>query len=329
MESLANDRLMSNPPTNVETEKTYLSYLMMEGRDVCYNNPTVYCEDLPLGGRGNVASWFLSPRRHAVELVVVVSVWSLVLFLVSLLPKARSFTKRRGKDTKPTAIVSFTALANVLILVAYKWFSSTVGQMYYIVMPCNMQWFMHLTIAILPMPTRFRDAMMQLMMCYQALVWTVFFTGGEDKRGSKPRSVVVSYVANTSSFVSYLQSRYEGLELASRGDVVLAQPRDSCAVSVLLHCFVQDKRHARRSQFRRRSDLPMHDDSESMRNIRHLLLCHRNTPLLRLPSQPELRERKERSDEFRWRAYETSTSGTPPSTTQHNLFFATRFARHR
>mmetsp|Transcript_31985 Transcript_31985/g.63435 ORF Transcript_31985/g.63435 Transcript_31985/m.63435 type:complete len:313 (-) Transcript_31985:30-968(-) len=180
LESLANDRLMANPPTNVETEKTYLS-LMMEGRDVCYNNPTVYCEDLPLGGRGNVASWFLSPRRHAVELVIVVSVWSLVLFLVSLLPKARSFTKRRGKDTKPTAIVSFTALANVLILVAYKWFSSTVGQMYYIVMPCNMQWFMHLTIAFLPMPTRFRDAMMQLMMCYQALVWTVFFTG--DTRG--------------------------------------------------------------------------------------------------------------------------------------------------
>lgn len=127
-----NPSLLSQPPnTNEVTEN-----------DICYYGPNgertggsvIFCQDLPDGKIGVVGSWFLSPERHAVEMIVF-----FIFFSSCIGMTYPELVKRTGLAVpQPLFIRLITALCTIGTL-GYK-LAGYRGKVLFFVMPCNVMW---------------------------------------------------------------------------------------------------------------------------------------------------------------------------------------------
>ncbi|GMI12664.1 hypothetical protein TrLO_g4166 [Triparma laevis f. longispina] len=160
------------PPPAVETESLLTSYVW--GQDVCYTNPTVFCADLPEGQRGNVGSWYLNPERHAQETILVCGFYlALVLTTIYLFPTKKV---RTAAPITPPLLLTLSSIVNLSLLIYYKLTSDSPNNIYFMVMPCNVQWILNLCLSLPFFSSNLKHNIVQAMFQYQALVFTVFLT---------------------------------------------------------------------------------------------------------------------------------------------------------
>lgn len=130
-----NPTLLSTPPSIIE---------QTNGNDICYQRPTIYCEELALGARGMVGSWFISPRQIIVETVAVLLVSMSILYWVRPcipIPSDPTSLLRRP----PIFMRIGTALVFTLQIL-YKLFGYP-GKLLVMVMPCNVLWILNMILS--------------------------------------------------------------------------------------------------------------------------------------------------------------------------------------
>ena len=124
-----NPSLRLRPPTNLDDEFCYLG---PDGTE----DGAILCKDLLYEHAISVGSWMLGPQKIAAEGIVGIFICSLMLVL--LVPKLRAISPPMKKIQHPkgSPLLSFFCLGMILY---YK----TIGfknKIFYVVMPCNMQW---------------------------------------------------------------------------------------------------------------------------------------------------------------------------------------------
>ena len=114
--TLANGRLLEGVPPREESGESYFY------SDVCFENPTVYCNTLMPGHREVVASWYLTPERLAKETVWVTLAY--VLALVAIVPRLLCpiDVKVGAKSLRPHAAISLVSMACLALQTYYKVF---------------------------------------------------------------------------------------------------------------------------------------------------------------------------------------------------------------
>ena len=125
-----NPTLLQNPPPITESS----------GNDICYQDPIVYCKDLPFGMRGVVGSWFLSPNRIMIETIVILSIAILILSIVKpFIPSARIVSR-------PSKLMRLATATIFTLQLLYK-LCGYPGKILVMVMPCNVLWILNMIIS--------------------------------------------------------------------------------------------------------------------------------------------------------------------------------------
>ena len=111
--------------------------------EYCFMGPiggtegAILCKDILYTQATCVGSWMLSPERHIVE-GIVVTILALIL-LQAIMPKihkimdGQKITIQHPPGARPASLFCFCAI------LCYKYFGYP-SRVYYMVMPCNMQW---------------------------------------------------------------------------------------------------------------------------------------------------------------------------------------------
>ena len=152
------------------------------GHDVCYlgkkygendHNSVTYCNDLPIGQRAMVGSWYLHPERHVIEYIVYVSI-SLIL-ICTILPTLSRYPKNKADNMKlPLPMKLLTAFIFTTQLI-YK-LSGYPGKWTFMMMPCNAVWTMWTILCFIPLPTQVMHIMHQLIIPYTGLALVALAT---------------------------------------------------------------------------------------------------------------------------------------------------------
>ncbi|GMH93879.1 hypothetical protein TrST_g7931 [Triparma strigata] len=168
--TLANGRLLEGVPPREESGESYFY------SDVCFENPTVYCNTLMPGHREVVASWYLTPERLAKETVWVTLAY--VLALVAIVPRLLCpiDVKVGAKSLRPHAAISLVSMACLALQTYYKVFdpSAYPNKVFFLVMPCNITWIVNFLLGVAPLSNVIRHSMIQFLLSFQVLVWAVF-----------------------------------------------------------------------------------------------------------------------------------------------------------
>jgi len=136
-----NPRLCEIPPRGLADEFCYCG----SGDDGSDNISNVLCQDLDPEHALSVGSWLLTPERIVLEAIVgIVICYILLLWLIHKLREISNFSTQQQqrqhhqkiKHPKGVRIISLLCLT---IICWYK-LSGFQNQMYFLVMPCNIQW---------------------------------------------------------------------------------------------------------------------------------------------------------------------------------------------
>ncbi|GMH62459.1 hypothetical protein TL16_g05109 [Triparma laevis f. inornata] len=168
--SLANGRMLPGIPPREESGDSYFY------SDVCYENPTTYCNELMPGHREVVASWYLTPERLAKETVwVTLTYFLLLVFIVPRLLCPIS-VKCGHKNLRPHFLISVASVTCLSLQTYYKvWDASAYpNKVFFLVMPCNVTWIINVLLGFAPLSNVVRHSMIQFLLSFQVLVWAVF-----------------------------------------------------------------------------------------------------------------------------------------------------------
>ena len=133
------------------------------------------CTEIGYGHATCVGSWLLSPEHHIIE-GLLVTIFALLILYVVVLPKIRSYMPNDATSTTTASItiqhptwsrgVSIFCLGMILI---YKVMGYP-SRVYYVVMPCNMQWILSfLQVCIIPNSSKYAKlqyTLLQLRLTY-------------------------------------------------------------------------------------------------------------------------------------------------------------------
>jgi len=159
-----NPRLLPLPPPSMEQSG---------GRDVCFVNPTLLCKDLPdeIGMRGVISSWYISPERHVVEMVVVGFIS--VIALSMIVPRLSRYptdcaNQPDANSLRPPLLLRLLIGICFTLQIVYK-LAGYPGKLYMMLMPCNVIWCLHFAHAFVPMSPNARHVLVQLCITYVGL----------------------------------------------------------------------------------------------------------------------------------------------------------------
>ncbi|KAL3919038.1 MAG: hypothetical protein SGILL_003954 [Bacillariaceae sp.] len=113
--------------------------------EICYMGPggskdgAILCQDLLYSHATCVGSWMIPPKHHIVEGILVTLIS--ILILAVAIPKLNGFANTSVLKIRHPPGARLASLFCFGMIMYYK-YAGYPGRTYYIVMPCNMQWFL-------------------------------------------------------------------------------------------------------------------------------------------------------------------------------------------
>ena len=164
--------LLSYKPPSIEETGHDVCYLGINGEND--HNSVTYCNDLPIGQRAMVGSWYLHPERHVIEYIVYVSIS--LLLICAILPTLSRYPKNKANDMKiPLPMKLLTGFIYTTQLI-YK-LNGYPGKWAFMMMPCNAVWTMWTILCFVPsLPIQVMHIMHQLIIPYTSLALVALAT---------------------------------------------------------------------------------------------------------------------------------------------------------
>jgi len=138
------------------------------GSDICFLGPhgetdenlVIFCRDFSM--RSLVGSWYLSPARHALEMIILSPIFVFVIWKV--LPSLMELEASRpeSKAGHPRGI---PALA-ILCMAAHVVYKTLGKKLLFLCVPCNMQWQLTVLICFGSWSDSVQGVLYQLLLSY-------------------------------------------------------------------------------------------------------------------------------------------------------------------